>query len=348
MGVTIIDVAREAGTSKSTVSNVLHGDPHVARETRARVLSAIDRLGYRPNRAAQNLVRGTTHAIGIVVSDLLNPFYPRLIQSIDESAKAMGFTTVLVEAEFDIPDRIAEAERLLSGLVDGILFAASWGAPDSVTRLQASGVPFAVVTSRPSGADVDYVVVDDRLGAGTAIDHLLGLGHRRIGHIMGAEPDSSMDDRRAGYVAALEAAGIARDDRLIVQATRRTDLLLDCEAAVEQLLAVDPAPTAIFCANDAIAMQVLGLIERRGRRVPEDISVVGFDDAPMAGHPRIALTTIAQPIAEIAGRATAWVIDRGHDGTGPAPLRVVLPAPLIVRATSGPLRNGAGKGNGAA
>jgi LacI family transcriptional regulator len=342
VGVTIIDVAREAGTSKSTVSNVLHGDPHVARDTRARVLAAIDRLGYRPNRAAQNLVRGTTHAIGIVVSDLLNPFYPRLIQSIDESAKAMGFTTVLIEAEFDIPDRIAEAERLLSGLVDGILFAASWGSPDSVTRLQARGVPFAVVTSRPSGADVDYVVVDDRLGARSAVAHLLSLGHRRIAHIMGAEPDSSMEDRRAGYLSALAAAGVDRDDRLVVQATRRTDLTIDCEGAVEQLMAVEPGPTAIFCANDAIALQVLALVESRGRRVPEDISVVGFDDAPMAGHPRIALTTISQPIAEIAGRATAWVIERGREGAPPAPLRVVLPAPLVIRSTTGPVGNGVG------
>jgi LacI family transcriptional regulator len=338
VGVTIIDVAREAGTSKSTVSNVLHGDPHVARATRARVLDAVERLGYRPNRAAQNLVRGTTHAIGIVVSDLLNPFYPRLIHAIDESAKAMGFTTVLVEAQFDIPDRIAEAERLLSGLVDGILFAATWGDPDSVTRLQARGVNFAVVTSRPRGADVDYVVVDDRSGARTAVEHLLDLGHRRIAHIMGAEPDSSMDDRLAGYVAALDAAGVCRDPRLVAQATRRADLTVDCAGAVEQLLAVEPAPTAIFCANDAIALQVLALVERHGRSVPGDVSVVGFDDAPMAGHPRIGLTTIAQPVEEIARQATGWVIDRGTRRLLTPTLRVVLPAPLIARATTSPLR----------
>lgn len=340
MGVTILDVAREAGTSKSTVSNVLHGDTHVASATRERVLATVDRLGYRPNRAAQSLVRGSTHAIGIVVSDLLNPFYPRLIQSIDETARTMGFSTVLLEAEFDVPDRIGAAERFLSGLVDGILFAASWGAPDSVRRLQARGVPFAVVTSRPRAEDVDFVVVDDRAGAGSAVEHLLALGHRRIAHIMGAEQDSSTDDRLAGYQAALRSAGIPDDLQLVVRARRGADRQLDCEEAIEALFRLDGPPTAIFCANDAIALQALGLIDARGRRVPRDMSLVGFDDVPLASHPRLGLTTVAQPVGEIGGRAAAWVIGRTRGSDGTQPLRVVLPAPLVVRSTSGPVPEG--------
>ncbi len=335
MGVTIIDVAREAGTSKSTVSNVLHGDPHVASETRVRVLDAIDRLGYQPNRAAQSLVRGRTHVIGIVVSDLLNPFYPRLIQTIDGTAKRMGFTTVLVEAEFDIPDRIAHAERLLAGLVDGILFAASWGAPESVTRLRGRGVPFAVVTSRPSVADVDYVVVDDRAGARAAVEHLVALGHRRIAHVMGAEHDSSTRDRLRGYTSALRGAGIGRDPCLTVRARRGEDGMLDSERAIEALLDLADPPTAIFCGNDAAALQALDCVERRGRHVPGDVSIVGFDDAPPAGHPRIALTTVSQPVEEIAELATAWVIERARRRPV-APLRAVLPARLVVRESTAP------------
>ena len=342
MGVTIVDVAREAGTSKSTVSKVLRDHPYVSKEARARVLRAIDRLGYRPNRAARSLVQGRARALGIVIPDIRNPFYPRLIRAIDDAAKEAGYTTILAQVDFDQLDLVEEVESVLWGLVDGIIFGSSWGSPSSLRRLKQRSVPFAFVSCKPDDLQADYAVVDDNYGARLAVDHLAGLGHRRIAHIASPEPDSSAQDRLEGYLSGLKNHGLPVDERLIVSAIRRTSVgspsgLDGYDAAASLMTQASPA-TAIFCANDDIALRAMEAVEDSGARIPSDVSLVGFDDLGFSAIPRIGLTTVSHPIEQMGRVVTDWILDRAKVSTDRMPLQIVFKPSLVVRTSTAALR----------
>lgn len=336
--VTIRDVAQRAGVSKSTVSKLLTGTPYVSAPARSAIESAIEELGYEPNSAARSLTTGRTGFVGVVVASVLNPFYTQLVHAIDEEAARLGYAIMLASADRD-PDR---EQRIVQGLaqrgVDGLLFASTYAADREVIALQGGGTPFVLASRHLTDVDVDYVIVDSFRGARMAVDHLLELGHRRIGHIGGPGRVLQMRERRAGHVAALADAGIAADDDLLVQSTQTS--MEAGRAGLARLLDL-PArrrPTAVFTATDFLAMGVLLEARARGVGVPGDLSLVGFDNVYVGELADPPLTTIDSRITELGRRATRLLVDRITRTGDPAPRHDVLQPDLVVRASTAPPR----------
>ena len=330
---TITDVARRAGVSKSLVSLVMRGADHVSPERRQAVNKAAAELGYRPNAMARSLVQRRTHLVGVMVSDLHNPFFADVVAGIQEQAARTGYK-VLVNSGNRAAAREADAmETLLQLRADGIIL----GSPvldDEVIGRASREVPIVLVGREAHGPDVDSVTNDDRAGAEVAVEHCVSLGHRRIAHIDGGH-GAGAPARRHGYEAAMKRLGLG-DLVSVVSGTYteeggHTGCLL--------LLAQTPRPTAIFAANDLAAIGALNAIEESGLKVPDDISLVGYDNTSLAALRHISLTTIHQPRVEMGQLALSTLLER-VDQDREEPRRVVLSPSLVVRASTAPPREG--------
>jgi len=327
--VTSWDVAREAGVSQATVSRVLNGDSKVAAPTRARVLEAVQRLGYRPNSAARSLVTRRTQLVGVVVADISNPFYPQLLGTIDSELVGRGFRTVFSNSEGRPHD--LQTQTLLEQRVDGVVFTAVELDSDEPRTLVAQGLPVVLVNRYLDGLDCDVVVGDNEGGGRRAAEHLLELGHRRIAVLLGDPLASTSRDRFLGFRARLAEDGVELDEALV----RIADF--SCETASVQaafLFDADPRPTAIFCANDLMAFGVLNAARRAGVAVPEELSVVGFNDIAYAAWESFELTTIRLPLTEMARTAVELLVKR-IESPQRAFERIVFPSLLVTRATTG-------------
>jgi len=330
---TITDVARRAGVSKSLVSLVMRGADHVSPERRQAVNKAAAELGYRPNAMARSLVQRRTHLVGVMVSDLHNPFFADVVAGIQEQAARTGYK-VLVNSGNRAAAREADAmETLLQLRADGIIL----GSPvldDEVIGRASREVPIVLVGREAHGPAVDSVTNDDRAGAEVAVEHCVSLGHRRIAHIDGGH-GAGAPARRHGYEAAMKRLGLG-DLVSVVSGTYteeggHTGCLL--------LLAQKPRPTAIFAANDLAAIGALNAIEESGLKVPDDVSLVGYDNTSLAALRHISLTTIHQPRLEMGQLALSTLLER-IDQDREEPRRVVLSPSLVVRASTAPPREG--------
>ena len=330
---TITDVARRAGVSKSLVSLVMRGADHVSPERRQAVNKAAAELGYRPNAMARSLVQRRTHLVGVMVSDLHNPFFADVVAGIQEQAARTGYK-VLVNSGNRAAAREADAmETLLQLRADGIIL----GSPvldDEVIARASREVPIVLVGREAHGPAVDSVTNDDRAGAEVAVEHCVSLGHRRIAHIDGGH-GAGAPARRHGYEAAMKRLGLG-DLVSVVSGTYteeggHTGCLL--------LLAQKPRPTAIFAANDLAAIGALNAIEESGLKVPDDVSLVGYDNTSLAALRHISLTTIHQPRLEMGQLALSTLLER-IDQDREEPRRVVLSPSLVVRASTAPPREG--------
>ena len=330
---TITDVARRAGVSKSLVSLVMRGADHVSPERRQAVNKAAAELGYRPNAMARSLVQRRTHLVGVMVSDLHNPFFADVVAGIQEQAARTGYK-VLVNSGNRAAAREADAmETLLQLRADGIIL----GSPvldDDVILRASREVPIVLVGREAHGPAVDSVTNDDRAGAEVAVEHCVSLGHRRIAHIDGGH-GAGAPARRHGYEAAMKRLGLG-DLVSVVSGTYteeggHTGCLL--------LLAQKPRPTAIFAANDLAAIGALNAIEESGLKVPDDVSLVGYDNTSLAALRHISLTTIHQPRLEMGQLALSTLLER-IDQDREEPRRVVLSPSLVVRASTAPPREG--------
>jgi LacI family transcriptional regulator len=345
---TIADVAARAGVSTATVSRVLAGVGRAGPETRARVLAAARALDYRPSEVARSLQRRSTQTIGLVITDIENPYFPQLVRSVEDGARAAGYAVLLCNAADD-PEREAFYLALLADRrVDGLIIAASSLGVRHGEWLAAPPVPVVLVNTAASDVGLPSVTSDNELGARLATDHLLGLGHRRFGFLMAPPRNVDAPLRLAGIRSALSDAGLDPDELAI---TTGDALVGGGELATEALLRFAPSTTAILAYNDLMAIGSLRALRRNGRRVPTDVSVVGFDDVAMAAYVDPPLTTIAQR-TDVMGR---WAIDRllaamrpTTDGAAPsdengapsdengAPTSVRLPVDLRVRGSTGP------------
>jgi LacI family transcriptional regulator, galactose operon repressor len=330
---TITDVAAMAGVHPSTVSRVLNANnaSTIAQATRERVLEVADRLGYRPSALARSLRLQQTLTLGMLVPDITNPFFSSIIKGAEDAARARGYNVILCNSE-DLPEREASClDALREHEVDGLLIASSLMADATIAGLREEDFPFLLL-NRATGAGVDLaVVVDNHAAALEVVAHLAGLGHRRVGHIAGPQTTTTGVARLEGYRAGVQAHGLADDPTLVVEAAA-----FSVEAGDEALgIMLDgPArPTAIFAANDLIAIGMLKRLRRLGAEVPRDLSIVGFNDIPLAGLLQPALTTVRVPQLEMGAAGARLLIDR-LEGRAIAQVRLTLPTELIVRASS--------------
>lgn len=322
---TIRTVAARAGVSKSLVSLVLQNSPHVSEAKRQAVLKAVAELGYRPDPVARSLAERRTRTVGVVIDDLSNPWYVALLDGLRPVLHEHGLRPLLADGRTE-PDAV---QALADLRVDGIVLVgtASPSAAEQVGAL-ADQIPTVVAGTRePRLSAVDLVANDDHRGAQLATAHLLGLGHRRIAHIVGEGEVGRL--RRAGHEAALAEAGLAP---WCVEGdwTEATGRRLTTE-----LLRAPDRPTAVFAANDLSAVGVLAAADDLGLRVPEDLSVVGYDDTWFARMHRLSLTTVDGHIGEVGQVAARTLIARIEGEGGTAGIRLLFPA-LVERSSTGP------------
>jgi DNA-binding LacI/PurR family transcriptional regulator len=328
---TIYDVARLAGVSTATVSRALNGTGQIAPATRAAIDAAVAQLGYHPNTAARSLVTRSTQTIALLLPDITNPFYADLVSGIQRRALETGHTMLLCTTEGDAEREEQYLALLRAKQVDGVLVDGLVLPPDRIARFVRNGPPIVCLDRDVESASVPLVQVDNRLGARRATEHLLELGHRQIAHVAGAPGLGISEERVGGYRDALVAVGLAPDPRLV--ATGAFTEEGGHEATLGLLDAAEP--TAVFAANDLSALGALSALAERGLRVPDDVSVVGFDDLRLSRFTTPPLTTVHQPAREIARRATDLLLDLAA-GRPPQELRHVLEPELVVRGSTAP------------
>jgi LacI family transcriptional regulator len=298
---TIKDVAQDAGVSTATVSHVLNGTRPVSKELAERVRKSVAKLDYHPDRVARSLRTQRTHAIGLIVSDISNPFFSVLVRGAEDAASELGYSIMISNTDEDPKKERLHVTALRQRRIDGLLIAPTDGADENVRLLEASGIPFVFVDRRIEGVRATSVLSDNVGGAYAATQHLLEHGHKRIGIILGLVRTSTSRERHQGYRAALEEAGAAEEASLVVRGDYRIAGGLQ---ACNELLDLPNPPTAIFSLNNLMAIGVLSAIRERGMRFPDDVSLISFDSPWWMDHVMSpALTYVGQEPYEIGQRA---------------------------------------------
>jgi LacI family transcriptional regulator len=331
MSVTRKQVADRAAVSEATVSYVVNNGPRpVAAATRARVLKAIQELGYHPSDVARSLRMQRTSTIGLVVPDTANPFYGEIARIIENVGYANGYTVILCNSNLDSAREAGYVNLLRTKRAEGVVIIPT--NEDTVAQLLQANIRAVVLEYEIDGAYC--LVVDDYQGGCIVAEHLLALGHRRVGCITRAGDKTSSQKRLDGYKAALLNAGVTLDERLVVESEAE---IAAGEAAALALLDRPNPPTAIFAHNDTMALGVLSASRKRGLCVPGDVSVVGFDDIVQAAYVNPPLTTVAYPKRPIGEQAARLLIDL-IEGKAIEPHTAVLGVELIRRDSTAPPR----------
>jgi LacI family transcriptional regulator len=330
------DVARQAGVSITTVSHVINNSRAVSNGARQRVETAMLELGYKPNTLARSLRRQQTHTIGMIVPDSANPFFAEIARGIEDASFKQNYNVVLCNTEGDLEKQISYTNVLIQNQVAGIVFVAAGVSTELVEDLQRRQVPLVVVDREVPDVAVDTVLTDHYQGGRLATQHLVDLGHRRIACIPAGSELSPSSDRVTGYQDVLRENGLAVDEALIVRGDFQYKSGFE---AAQQLLALAEPPTAVFASNDLMAVGCISAATQQGLRVPEDLSVVGFDDVRLASFTNPPLTTIAQPKREIGTLAVEMLLTRINDLS--APIRYErLDTELQVRRSTAVWRSG--------
>ena len=331
--VTIAQVAEVAGVSAMTVSNVVNGRPGASEETRRLVLEVAERLGYKPNHAARSLKGGRSGLVGVLTLDLTGQYGLEIVRGIaDELAEAE--LELLINATYQ--DALRETERidfLARGLVDGILLIAPVLDEETVEVIRRRNLPCVVIDPRRVNIRLPRVNVDSYEGMRRGTEHLLELGHRRIAYVKGAEELESSARRFQGYADAMRLAGLGVHEALVATC----DFTYACGFRAGAQLIAEQSPTAIIAGADLIALGALDAARAHGLRVPEDISVLGFDDLPQAAQRYPGLTTVRQPLHDMGQRAARALITL-IEGQPLLTDHVQLPTELVIRGTTAPPR----------
>ena len=326
---TIIDVAERAGVSKSLVSLVLRGAPNVSDEKREAVTRAAAEIGYRPNAVARSLVRSRSYVIGVMVSDLHNPYFTEVIDGVETAARAAGYHALFNSGGLTAAGEADAIDALLQLRTDGVVMAGTVLPAARIAQV-AAAVPVVVVARTSRSSAHDSIANDDRMGARLAVDHLVSLGHRAIAHIDGGA-GAGAPQRRSGFLQAMARHGL----RSSATVTRGTFTEEGGRDGVHALLRARRRPTAIFVGNDLAAVGALDALDEHGLRVPDDVSLVGYDNIALAGLGHIDLTTIDQPRREMGVSAVGLLLER-RDGDRREARHLVVPPSLVVRGSTGP------------
>ncbi|HEX9538519.1 MAG TPA: LacI family DNA-binding transcriptional regulator [Streptosporangiaceae bacterium] len=332
--VSIREVAALAGVSVGTVSNVLNRPDAVAESTRSRVQAAIKSLGFIRNESARQLRAGRSRTIGLVVLDVANPFFTDVARGVEDAASESGLAVILCNSD----DQQAKESRYLELLeehrVQGILITPVYGADERLARLQRRGTPVVLVDSRSPSRGQCSVSVDDVLGGDLAVSHLLAVGHERIAFVGGPMSIRQVADRRDGAVRALERAdGTASDLYVIETPALNVSAGQQAGAALAELPA-ETRPTAVFCANDLLALGVLQEMTAHRIRVPENVALVGYDDIDFAAAAAVPLSSVRQPRHQLGRSAAQLLIDETLGEQAHQHRQVVFEPELVIRRSS--------------
>ena len=333
--VTMDDVARVVGVSKSSVSRALNRVPSgVTAEVAERVQRAVDELGYVPNAIAASLKNQRTKTVGLILPDLGNPFFALVAAGIEAEISDAGYTLLIANTANDHDRETSLTRTLLERQVDALMIASTGPSGAHLRLAMDRGVHVVLLDSHPRRLTTDCVMVDNRSGAADATRHLLALGHRDIAVISGLlANDSSAAERLDGVKRALAAAGLTLPARRCVSGDYE---MASAEEGARTLLVSADRPTALFVTNNLMTLGALRAIAQLGLSVPEDLSLVGFDDMdwyPVANPP---ITAVAQPAYEIGARAAQRLLMRIHSRRQLKPEKILLPTELIVRASTAP------------
>lgn len=343
------DVASRAGVSIATVSHVINGTRYVSDETRGKVLDAIGALNYRPNAIARGLVTNSTHKIGLVISDITNPFFTAVARGVEDVASSHRYNTIFCNTDEDPERETAYLDLLAAQQVDGVIITPTGIANDTLAGLATADIPIVQLDRSSPGIEAPLVAVNNEEGAYDAIRYLIGLGHQRIAYLMGIDAVSTQIERLNGYRRALHEAGLPLDEALVVQAdprfygidpaltgssaraALRHRVMPSAYDALLSLLVSEQRPSAIFVANNQLTLGTLYALKTCGLRCPEDISLVSFDDhdwAPLFSPP---LTVVRQPTYRLGQTAAHLLMQmiKGESVETPAPLAVEL----VIRAS---------------
>src|SRR5512139_3661869 len=329
---TIHDVAQRAGVSPITVSRVINHSGYASQDTRERVEAAVAELGYVPNRLARSLRSKRTHTLALVITDITNPFFTTVARGVEDTASDAGYTVIFCNTDESETEEQKYLQVVLQQQVDGVLLVPARSTGESVEMIQKQNTPVVVLDRRmPASTSVDVVRCESVEGAYQLVKLLIDLGHRHIAVISGPHSVSTAEDRVIGYRRAMADAGLGQTDIVYYGAFTQAS---GYELA-QQLLARQPRPTAVFAANNLIAIGAFKAVQAAGLRVPEDIAMVAFDDLPANLLVFPFLTVAVQPAYEMGRRATQLLLARLNNPASQDCQEVVLPYELIVRQSSG-------------
>jgi LacI family transcriptional regulator len=332
---TLKDVARRAGVHPGTASRALNVEtrPLVNGETARRVLAAADELGYRPNPIARGLKTSRSYTVGVLIPDLMNPLFPPIVRGIQDRLEEAGYTPLIANTDND-PDRErADFEAMRARQVDGVITATARRGEGLVSELEDVSLPVVLVNRRLEDGGRASVVGNDRKGVGLAVEHLVGLGHRRIAHLAGPRELSTGSLRHQGFVDAMRSAGLEPDPELILVGSAFVET--EGERLCNELLERGAEVTAIVAGNDLMALGCYDAFAERGIDCPVEISVVGYNDMPFAAWFDPPLTTVRLPHYEIGARAAEMLLDQLGDAEA-EPVHVMLDPELVVRGSTAP------------
>jgi LacI family transcriptional regulator len=328
------DIARDLGVSVVTVSKVLRNHSDIGEQTRQRVLKRIKDLNYQPNFAARALVTGRTYTVGLVVPDLVHPFFAQVAKGLSSALRKRGYSLILTSSEEDPELEAQEIGRLLARRLDAMVIASSQRTVESFRRIEEQKTPYVLVDRQFAGLPANFVGVNDELIGELATEHLIAVGCRRIAHIRGPEISTAFG-RLEGYRRTLARHNLGPLERHIPEAMAGDD---DSEArgraAMRQLMKLSPRPDGVFCYNDPTAMGAMNAILEAGLRIPEDIAVIGCGNVHYDASLRVPLSSIDQQSATIGERAARLALSLIESKTASRPKSIILEPKLVIRAST--------------
>lgn len=327
--VTIKQVAEYAGVSTATVSRVISGSGMVTKKLLKRVQNAIDQLDYHPNQAARRLRRRITKLVGVVISDIQNPYFSTLVEGIESILLENGYLLLLGNSSENLAREHQHLDIFLSEKVSGVIFISTGDDSFYYQKFRTAGIPLVAVDRKPTNLDVDLIQLDNDEASFIAVNHFVLEGHRRIGLIAGPNYLSTGSERCAGYQRALLSVGLSFDQELIQYGNFRHDGGYQSMGA---LLDLPDSPSAVLVSNNLMTLGALQMIQERGLNIPDEISLIGFDDMAWAPSLRPPLTVIAQPVYEMGTTAARLLLDRIDHPENPI-RRITFDGRLIIRSS---------------
>jgi LacI family transcriptional regulator len=332
MPTTILDVARRAGVSATTVSHVLNRTRYVSPELTNRVRRAVEKLHFRPSFLARSLRAGRTQSVGLVVSDVLNPFFTQVARVIEDELRSAGYSLIISSTDEQLTTERAYLQVLVDKQVDGIILAPTAGDHRFLATL-VRRVPLVLINrSVQGGPHLPSVTADNRGGARQAVEHLLAHGHTRVAMVVGLRGLSTSRDRMAGYSDALRSAGIAADPALVVEGGGGKDSI---EHKILDVLRLRQQPTAIFVGSMSMIVPVLQALRKSGRTCPKEVALVAFTDYLWCEVTAPPLTCVRQPVREMGEAAADLFLRAVRDPLSAPPPAIVLPTTLAIRESCG-------------